>query len=149
AYWVRHLRETVRFSGGLDELLRGAPALLLEVGPGRALSALVEARGSDAIPCLGRPGSPEPSSESLLSALGRLWIAGVDVDWKARSAGEGRRRVPLPTYPFERQRFWIDAARATVVEDDAETLDAAEVALRAKLSIRPIDDHPGLVEALD
>ena len=115
-YWVRQLRSTVRFSTGLGELLRGGERLLLEVGPGQTLSSLARqrkelAQGQVAIPSFG--GSDEAGgdeSAALLRAVGQLWLAGGDVDWHALHAGERRSRVRLPTYPFERRRFWIEPA---------------------------------------
>ena len=117
-YWVRHLREPVRLSDGLWLLLREANRIFLEVGPGKALSSSVREHR--------KPGFPLPKSvaslpevspqrkayESLLSALGSLWLAGAQPDWQALYSGERRFRVPLPTYPFERKRFWIDTAEA-------------------------------------
>ncbi|HKV10474.1 MAG TPA: condensation domain-containing protein, partial [Thermoanaerobaculia bacterium] len=109
-YWARHLRGTVRFSQGLTTLLAGSNAALLEVGPGSTLADLAR-RQSDPVSSLPRAGAAEAGSAALLGALGRLWLAGVDVDWPAFHAGERRRRVPLPTYPFERRRYWIEAPR--------------------------------------
>jgi len=117
-YWVRHLREPVRLSDGLWLLLREANRIFLEAGPGKALSSSVREHH--------KPGFPIPKSvaslpevspqrnayESLLSALGSLWVAGLQPDWRALYSGEQRLRVPLPTYPFERKRFWIGPAEA-------------------------------------
>ncbi|MCP4662877.1 MAG: SDR family NAD(P)-dependent oxidoreductase, partial [bacterium] len=107
-YWVRQLRGTVQFSAGLEELLSQSGRILLEVGPGRTLSALVRQHpGAQA----GRFFSSLHRTRQLLpQTLGQLWLAGVDVDWEGFYADQRRRRVPLPLYPFERQRYWIDAA---------------------------------------
>jgi amino acid adenylation domain-containing protein/non-ribosomal peptide synthase protein (TIGR01720 family) len=114
-YWVRHLRETVRFGAGVSELLKGGPRVLLEVGPGQTLSGLVRAQadsggGHVSVASARHPGDSRPDEEVLLGALGRLWMAGVDVDWRGLHTGERRRRVRLPTYPFERQRYWLEPA---------------------------------------
>ncbi len=108
-YWARHLRAAVRFSEGIGELLREPGRLFLEVGPGNALTTLVREReGSPAaFASLPHPNDRRPDLAFALTALGRLWLAGADVDWEAFHAGERRRRSPLPTYPFERQRYWI------------------------------------------
>ncbi|MBW3655794.1 MAG: aminotransferase class III-fold pyridoxal phosphate-dependent enzyme, partial [Gemmatimonadetes bacterium] len=117
-YWVSHLRRTVRFADGLTTLLE-KPAVLLEVGPGQALSKLARREGRhDAnrvgIPSLTAPNEGGSDVQQLLTALGRCWAAGVGVDWPRVSAHERRVRVPLPTYPFERRRFHIEADPASV-----------------------------------
>ncbi|HKV12529.1 MAG TPA: type I polyketide synthase, partial [Thermoanaerobaculia bacterium] len=114
-YWVRHLRGTVRFSQGLERLLSGPAtrdAVLLEVGPGAALAHLARQQPglgdrALAVSSLRRPRDPETDSAALGRALARLWLLGVEIDWDGFHAGERRLRVELPTYPFERRRFWI------------------------------------------
>jgi amino acid adenylation domain-containing protein len=110
-YWARHLRQAVRFADGVDELMKEAGRVFLEVGPGRTLSQLANlhlgARGRVIVSSLRHPQSPHSDVDVLLGALGQLWIAGVNVDWAAFHRGERRQRVPLPTYPFERQRYWV------------------------------------------
>ncbi|HVR98125.1 MAG TPA: amino acid adenylation domain-containing protein [Thermoanaerobaculia bacterium] len=111
-YWVRHLRQTVRFADGLGEILREPGAVLLEVGPGRALSSLAGARPdrpAAVVASLPGAGDPEQDLPALLGALGRLWLAGVSPDWQGFHRRERRLRVSLPTYPFERRRYWIEA----------------------------------------
>ncbi len=118
AYWARHLRETVRFADGLGALLRDAPeTVLLEVGPGHALSALAGLQERRPAPgavlsSLPHPSDPRPAGAVVLASLGQLWTQGVRGDGKAFWAGQQRRRVPLPTYPFERQRYWIEPGPA-------------------------------------
>ena len=108
-YWARHLRAAVRFSAGVGELLREPGRLFLEVGPGNALTTLVREReGSPAaLASLPHPNDQRSDLTFALAALGRLWLAGAEVDWEAFHTGERRRRSPLPTYPFERRRYWI------------------------------------------
>jgi acyl transferase domain-containing protein len=112
-YWARHMRSAVRFAEGVGELLREPDRVFLEVGPGATLGTLVKqhpAAGANrtAVPTLRRAGEGGSDLELLLEAVGRLWIAGVRVDWARFHGGERRRKVGLPTYPFERQRYWID-----------------------------------------
>lgn len=114
-YWVKHLCGTVRFAEGVQELWREPGRILLELGPGQTLGSValqsVPADGSASravVSSLRHPFDRQPDQAFLLGALGRLWLAGVDADEAGFSAGERRRRVPLPTYPFERQRFWIE-----------------------------------------
>ncbi len=115
-YWVRHLRGTVRFAQGMAELLEDPARVFLEVGPGRALvnAARQSRAGQSQVTAL--PSLPQPSETVLpepawaLLTLGRLWTEGIAVDWTALN-GIGHR-VPLPTYPFERKRFWVDMPQA-------------------------------------
>ncbi len=118
-YWAQHLRQTVRFSEGISELLKDSRLLFLEVGPGRTLSTLTKQQASEQIVLSSLPHPKDEHSDvaTVLNALGRLWLAGVQVDWSGFYADEKRDllkaaalryRIPLPTYPFERQRYWID-----------------------------------------
>ncbi|HVU51597.1 MAG TPA: SDR family NAD(P)-dependent oxidoreductase, partial [Polyangia bacterium] len=112
SYWVRHLRQTVRFAEGLATLLAHHPGcVILEVGPGRALTRLAgmqAAAPAAALPTMARPGESESGVAFLLGAVGQLWAEGAEVDWTGLRGPAPRRRVPLPTYPFERDRYWID-----------------------------------------
>jgi acyl transferase domain-containing protein len=115
-YWAHHLRGTVRFADGIAELLREPDRALLEVGPGQTLTTLLRqnivADAERAVIASMRHPRDQRSDELLvLSALGWLWLAGVAVDWAGFVAHERRRRLPLPTYPFERQRYWIEPRR--------------------------------------
>ena len=112
-YWTRHLREPVRFSSGLRTLLSANIHVLLEVGPGNTLRSLAAQQLEPAaatVALASLPHSQETRSDQgmVLETLGRLWTAGAHVDWTSFHEGERRGRVLLPTYPFERQRFWID-----------------------------------------
>jgi len=112
AYWGEQMRLPVRFAAGLAELA-AEPRVLLEVGPAGGLTFLARRAGAGrtvvgSLP-EGKEGGEAGSAHAhLLGALGRLWLAGVEVDWAAVAPGRGRR-VPLPTYPFERRRYWISA----------------------------------------
>lgn len=113
SYWARHLRQSVRFGDGIHELLKDPNLVLLEVGPGQTLTALarrnLEKDNERAVfPSLRQPKSPKADLEFVLETLGRLWLAGVSIDWKGFYSHERRCRVPLPTYPFERKRYWIE-----------------------------------------
>ncbi len=114
-HWVRHLRQPVLFADGLSRLLKDTDCLLLEVGPGRTLTGLASRhpeRGEGRVmpPSLRHSQDPRLDREVLLHALGELWLAGSEVDWAAFHRHRRRRRVPLPTYPFDRQRHWISPA---------------------------------------
>jgi amino acid adenylation domain-containing protein len=129
AYWARHLCEPVRFSEGVETLARDGHRLFLENGPGLALRMLagqLHVWGDEApgfVASMRHAYERSPDAAHVLGAAGRLWAAGAAVDWKAMHAHERLRRVPLPTYPFERSRFWL--------EPRAVTLGAAGPASRA------------------
>ena len=115
-YWTKHLRFTVRFADGIRELSKDTDQVLLEVGPGNTLCSLARQqvqRGPDnlVLASLRHPRECRPDTAFLLETLGRLWVAGVQVNWPGFYSHEKRRRVPLPTYPFERQRYWIKPKR--------------------------------------
>ncbi|MEV5412747.1 SDR family NAD(P)-dependent oxidoreductase [Thermopolyspora sp. NPDC052614] len=111
AYWGRQLRRPVRFADAIGELLRESGPLL-EVGPGRTLAGFVQAH-RDWTPervvatTLRHPRQRQDDREVLLQGVGALWSAGANVDWAACYAGEDRRRLRLPGYPFQRQRYWV------------------------------------------
>lgn len=114
-YWVRHLRQTVRFADGLAEVLRGASRVLVEVGPGRTLSSLARSQQPGPIFAFSTLRHPQENVSDvgfLLQTLGRLWTHGVKPDWQRFRADESRNRVPLPTYSFEPQRYWIERGDA-------------------------------------
>ncbi|MFE4964188.1 type I polyketide synthase, partial [Streptomyces sp. NPDC056660] len=107
AYWVEHARRPVRFEAAVRRLRELGAGVLLEAGPGTTLSALgrdITGRGAAHIPVLGKDGDP-------VRALGRLFAGGVDPRWDTvRPAG--RTHVDLPTYPFQRERYWLDDGTA-------------------------------------
>ncbi len=112
-YWARQLRQTVRFADGISQALKTPDAILLEVGPGNTLSALCEQNAAfteshKAISSMRTRNESVSDEEFIAGALGQLWVAGKKIDWKGYHAREQRRRLPLPTYPFEREHFWIE-----------------------------------------
>ncbi|HVB38871.1 MAG TPA: beta-ketoacyl synthase N-terminal-like domain-containing protein, partial [Vicinamibacterales bacterium] len=114
-YWVRHVRDAVRFADGVATLLEDEERMLLEVGAGKTLSGLVRRHpaSADRPPVVASLRAAHESTDdvaALQAAAAQLWTAGADIDWAGYWAGEGRRRLPLPTYPFERQRYWIEPA---------------------------------------
>jgi phthiocerol/phenolphthiocerol synthesis type-I polyketide synthase E len=110
AYWARHLRATVRFGDGLQQLLGLKDAVFLEVGPGRVLTTLVKQahRSAPAISSLASERNPQQERRGFLEAIGQLWLNGAEIDWMPLHDGEQPRRVPLPAYVFDRKRYWIE-----------------------------------------
>jgi amino acid adenylation domain-containing protein/non-ribosomal peptide synthase protein (TIGR01720 family) len=146
-YWAGHLCRPVRFGRAVETLWGQPHRVLLEVGPGQGLSTLAlqhsAHRGGAAFASLRHAQDPQPDDLFLLGTLARLWLTGVAIDWEGFSAGEARRRVPLPTYPFERRRYWIDppelhdapaahrqAASTTDEERSSEAVPAAALLAR-------------------
>jgi amino acid adenylation domain-containing protein len=130
-YWVRHLRETVRFSDGLLALFQEPSRVLLEVGPGEALAAMVarhpqRPEGQRLCTTLPQRRDGQLPEVALLAALEALWLSGVEIDWRGYYAHEHRGRVSLPTYPFERQHYWLEPPRAAKVDVKASVTPAPE-----------------------
>ncbi|MFK0256349.1 type I polyketide synthase, partial [Streptomyces sp. NPDC090445] len=143
-HWVRHVRDAVRFLDGVRTLhARGADSFL-ELGPDPVLTAMAQdclatATAADpqdtatatpppAFAAALRAGRPETTT--LLDAVARMFVRGTDVDWAACYAGTGAERVELPTYPFQRQRYWMDArtpatAAATAPDHGTAPADSA------------------------
>lgn len=110
-YWGAHLRNTVRFFDGLSVALSYPTGILLEVGPGETLTSVARRHPGlglrhTAVSSLPKPGDRNADLPEILLALGRLWVSGADVDWHGFHSGEQPARIPLPTYPFQRRRFW-------------------------------------------
>ncbi|MBU3871683.1 hypothetical protein KN815_48865, partial [Streptomyces sp. 4503] len=119
-YWVRHVRETVRFADGLETLRGLGVGSFLELGPDGTLTALAD---GECLPVL-RPDRPEPIA--VMEALGGLFVRGIQIDWAA--VFPGGRLVDLPTYAFQRERFWLEPSSARPVTSavDAAFWEAVE-----------------------
>ncbi|HEY2329664.1 MAG TPA: amino acid adenylation domain-containing protein [Verrucomicrobiae bacterium] len=139
-YWAKHLRQTVRFADGVAELLKDPARILLEVGPSQTLANLAKqnpARDADSVIISSLRHAKDSASdfEILLNTLGQLWLSGVAIDWKNFYRHEQRRRVPLPTYPFERKRYFVEPAKSIRAQSD---LSAAEIPQREEEEVVPI-----------
>jgi acyl transferase domain-containing protein/acyl carrier protein len=156
-YWVKHVRQTVRFADGIGWLGERGVSSFLEIGPGGVLSAMVadcpsreDREGRDGeeeegkAPGRGRGGTTSRTADSarralpvlssgrpevlcLTGALAELWTRGGTVDWHAMHARAGSRHVRLPTYPFRRRRYWMECA--SDVNSIERDLEGAEMAL--------------------
>ncbi len=116
AYWARHLREPVKFSPAVRLLGSKTDRVLLEVGPRPVLSTLARQHFTPKDPrpeiCSSFGETQDVECRAVLGALGTLWACGLDIDTRPLRAESALRRVPLPTYPFEGKRFWVDAPPA-------------------------------------
>lgn len=128
-YWVKHLRQTVCLSAGISELLQQPNRILLEVGPGKTLSTFAKQHLADRVIVSSLPHPQEKQSDVafLLNSLGRLWLSGVSIDWSGFYANERRQRIPLPTYPFERQRYWRGQQTSGSVEQSQIGLNLSDL----------------------
>jgi acyl transferase domain-containing protein/thioesterase domain-containing protein len=133
-YWVNHIRDTVRFSGAIQKVFTKKYNILLELGPGNTLASLAKSHPHDAnVAILSSLPSEKiftrddkKTSKLTHEALANLWLRGIDIDWHGFYKHEKRRRVPLPTYPFERQRYWIEPSAAKTKTQKAFTLIKTE-----------------------
>nr|WP_255360281.1 type I polyketide synthase [Nocardia sp. BMG51109] len=155
-YWVRHVREPVRFSDSVRWLQQRRVAGFVEMGPGGALSALIQecVTGESHQPwCATTLRTTDPAVDTVVSALAQLSAAGVPVSWNAFYPGN-HRRVPLPTYPFQRRRYWLESPAPQADEAGLETVDhpllgsalaagTDSVILTGRLSLRT---HPWLAD---
>ncbi len=134
-YWARHLTQPVQFAAGLQHMCSPTAPVFLEVGPGQMLTSLAEqylaGRGMAdrvALASLPHASDAQPDRAFILSTLGNLWLAGIEPDWAGVHRDERRSRVPLPTYPFERQRYWLTPRRRPQQNQEAEPAKAAAAA---------------------
>jgi phthiocerol/phenolphthiocerol synthesis type-I polyketide synthase E len=126
AYYAQHLRQSVQFEMGVRTLAQDTTLHFLEVGPGNSLTSLARL-------CLGPEGTRRTSSsfsagrnlhvqrENMLETAGRLWSVGVKLNWAGLHGSENPRRVPLPTYPFERKKHWVEAVGSATTFTDTNT----------------------------
>jgi len=125
-YWGRQTRYGVRFGPAVVELIKTPRRVLLEVGPGNTLTTLATQQLGPGMQCvavnsLRHPKETRSDHDCVLTALGRLWLGGAQIDWSSVRGSEPGTRTPLPTYPFERKRYWLDAAKSA-----AQAVSAAE-----------------------
>ncbi|WP_438318883.1 SDR family NAD(P)-dependent oxidoreductase [Streptomyces sp. HUAS TT3] len=143
-FWVRHVREAVRFLDGVRALEAAGVTTYVELGPDGVLSAmaqdcLTDDTGSAAFAAALRTGRPEP--ETLLTALSTAYVRGTSVDWRAFYAPLGARRADLPTYAFQRTLYWLDAGRTDGDVTAAGLGSADHPLLGAEVQLPDSDGH--------
>ncbi|MFD4673749.1 type I polyketide synthase [Lentzea sp. NPDC058450] len=121
-YWVRHVRDAVRFADALTTLTERGVTTFLEVGPDAILTAMAAEADVTAVPVLRRD---RAEVAALTTALGELHVRGTSVDWKAFFAGRATQRVALPTYAFQTSRYWLEDA-GVLIDVSSAGLDAAD-----------------------
>ena len=132
AYWVRHVREAVRFADGVRTLREQGIEILIEIGPQPILLGMVEpvvreqktengelktdnshpiTQSLNPLVMIPSLRANQPDWQQLLESLGELYVHGATIDWPRFARDDERRKVVLPTYPFERQRYWIETTK--------------------------------------
>ncbi|UCH98497.1 MAG: SDR family NAD(P)-dependent oxidoreductase [Candidatus Aminicenantes bacterium] len=114
-YWTRQLKEPVRFSAGLEELLKQETAVFLEIGPAGDLSATLRQHPAKTVQqrvvsTIRYPQQKTADTYYFLNKIGRLWLYGQEIDWDQLYSGKKRKRIPLPTYPFEKHAYPVDVS---------------------------------------
>jgi acyl transferase domain-containing protein len=144
AAWARHARQPVRFAAGLSTLAQDPGRILLEVGPGQTLSDFARRHprtAAEHVVLASLSGARDAELASLLRALGQLWLAGLPVSWCRLYSGEQRQRLPLPTYPFERQPHWVAPPRQAAGTTIAASTDHTPFASQEAHSEPPWQTH--------
>ena len=118
----------MQFSSGISEILQNPNRILLEIGGGRTLATLAKQHQFNSaetifLTSLPHPKEEIPDTEFILNSLGKLWLAGKDINWESLHQNQTPYRIPLPTYPFERKRYWVERnyERSQIVSNKSET----------------------------
>ena len=143
SYWARHARSTVQFGKAIHYLQAQGHDLFLESGPRSTMCSLARQQFTPSHPCvaiptLGDTAENETEWETLLFAVGSLWQNGVSISWDGLYTNEDRQRIPLPTYPFERQRFWVDPAPTAAV-GQSQPADSKFIDATFERPVEPLD----------
>lgn len=139
-YWAKHLRSSVRFADGISELCKQPNRIFLEVGSGHALSTLTKQTVQEKLVLcsISHPHEQQSDVAFLLNTLGHLWLYGIQVDWSGFYANQKRHRIPLPTYPFERKKYWVESAKA----NESNRLNGKNSPNHQKLDNEQISSQP-------
>lgn len=149
--WAQQLRQPVRFSDGIRVLLKEPGRILLEVGPGNSLCVLARQQkpgGKEADETISASvrhiNQGDPDMAFILKTLARLWLSGVNIDWKNYYKHERRIRVPLPTYPFERKRYWLEGAKQGAAHGEKEIIDSGVEKEEEMEAVKQVDAEAAL-----
>ncbi|MFI1000543.1 type I polyketide synthase [Streptomyces galbus] len=138
-YWVEQVRRPVRFADAARALADAGAGLFLELGPDTVCATMAGASvGDDAVVTAGAMRRGRPEVRTLLSAVGRVFAHGAGVDWAAVHADRGARRVPLPTYAFQRERYWVGGTARPALPPAAATVRRESAALTAGPDVREL-----------
>ena len=140
-YWAKHIRQTVDFSSGISEILQTPNGILLEIGCGRTLATLAKQHQAKFettfLTSLPHPKEKPPFDKggwgdrsSILHSIGQLWLAGVDINWNNYYHNDTPYRISLPTYPFERQRYWIDRTSTIITIPEVKSVKQSKPDLK-------------------
>jgi len=124
-YWTAHLSNTVCFADGINLLSQKSDSIFIEIGPGRSLVNMVkrfvdDKKGQKVVNLIKSHQEKVSDNFYLFNKLGYLWLYGVNIDWFAFNVHKKRRRLPLPSYPFERKRYWIETTLVKIFSDLAQ-----------------------------
>lgn len=140
-YWARHARQPVRFAQGMRAMAELGIGDFLEIGPQPTLSALGGRVLGDSARFVASLRRGRGDRETMMTALGQLYVAGVPVDWEQVHRPHERRRVLAPTYPFQRQSYWVEQGSAAFAVSDASAAGRPDRAMRSG------DAHAGVAPA--
>ncbi len=131
-FWAAQLRNTVRFSDGIKELQKINNIVLVEVGPGRALSTMAGQHKKETgkqiiVTTLTQPNEDADDSSNFLNAIGKLWISGIKIEWENFHKDKRRRKLHLPGYQFDRKSYWIEPPKRDNLKQKSESDSSAPV----------------------
>ncbi|MEU8901780.1 SDR family NAD(P)-dependent oxidoreductase [Nocardia sp. NPDC048505] len=141
AYWVRHIREAVRFGAGIVALRRWKASRFIEIGPGSGLAAEISAAAEDAL-VLSALRRQSLEADALLDGLRRLFVSGCAVDWRQLTGNSTARPIPVPTYAFQHSNYWLPPARS------ADSAEPGGLSMVDHPLLGGFADNPGTSEAI-
>jgi microcystin synthetase protein McyG len=133
AYWRRHLRGAVRFADGMSSLLSLEPAALLEIGPDAVLLGMAKPALPGTVAGVASVHRGRDPWQSLHEALRQMFLLGVRIDWNQVYSDRACRKLALPTYPFQRRRYWISGAKPPSAPSPRESAPALEASIDGRL----------------